>query len=191
MMQDIYEPIDMNQLPLTRYQEHEEFVADLDDDKNSRLSRDRRRYAKEIKRLERQLEDLHAAHDVSLGEVRNLRRDRDSHQDEAREAEAGFHRQQGEITQRDGVIKKINDQLDKMRGDSINLRIKLEEIHGQRSSLRKDLQELRATLEDRDSRLEDMRVMLENRNDEVAAMEERVTHTREERDRLQLRHNAG
>ena len=34
-----------------------------------------------------------------------------------------------------------------------------------------------------------MRVMLENRNDEVAAMEERVTHTREARDSLQLRHN--
>ena len=32
-------------------------------------------------------------------------------------------------------------------------------------------------------------MMLENHNDEVAAMEERVTHTREERDRLQLRHN--
>ena len=31
--------------------------------------------------------------------------------------------------------------------------------------------------------------MLENRNDEVAAMEERVTHTREARDSLQLRHN--
>ena len=31
--------------------------------------------------------------------------------------------------------------------------------------------------------------MLENCNDEVAAKEERVTHTREERDRLQLRHN--
>jgi len=31
--------------------------------------------------------------------------------------------------------------------------------------------------------------MLENRNDEAAAMEGRVTHTREERDRLQLRHN--
>ena len=32
-------------------------------------------------------------------------------------------------------------------------------------------------------------MMLENHNVEVAAMEERVTHTREERDRLQLRHN--
>ena len=37
--------------------------------------------------------------------------------------------------------------------------------------------------------LESMRVMLENRNDEVAAMEERVTHAREARDSLQLRHN--
>ena len=31
--------------------------------------------------------------------------------------------------------------------------------------------------------------MLENHNDEVATMEERVIHTREERDRLQLRHH--
>ena len=31
--------------------------------------------------------------------------------------------------------------------------------------------------------------MLEYRNDEVAVMEERVTHSREERDRLQLHHN--
>jgi len=33
---------------------------------------------------------------------------------------------------------------DKMRGNSVNLRIKLDELRGQRSSLRKDLQELRA-----------------------------------------------
>jgi hypothetical protein len=37
--------------------------------------------------------------------------------------------------------------------------------------------------------LESMRVILENCNDEVVAKEERVTHTREGRDRLQLRHN--
>ena len=42
-----------------------------------------------------------------------------------------------------------------------------------------------ATLEN----LETMRVILENCNDEVATMEERVTDTREGRDRLQLRHN--
>ena len=42
-----------------------------------------------------------------------------------------------------------------------------------------------ATLEN----LETMRVILENCNGEVATMEERVTHTREGRDRLQLRHN--
>jgi len=75
-----------------------------------------------------------------------------------------------------------------MRGESVYLRIKLEEFRGQHSSLRRNLQELQATLEDRDSRLEDLRAMLENRNDEVAALEERVSHTREERDRLQLRH---
>jgi chromosome segregation ATPase len=92
----------------------------------------------------------------------------------------------GVITQRDGVITKLNDQVDKMRDGSVILRIKLEEI---RSKLRKELQDLQATLEDRDSRLEDMRVMLENRNDEVVALVERVSHTREERDCLQLHHN--
>jgi chromosome segregation ATPase len=75
-----------------------------------------------------------------------------------------------------------------MRGKSVNLRIKLNELRGQRSWLRRDVQELRVTLEDRNSRLEDMRVMLVNRNDEVAALEERVSSTRDERNRLQLRH---
>ena len=84
----------------------------------------------------------------------NMRRDRNSHQNEVRKAEAGFHRQQGEITLRDGVITKLKDQVDKMRGDSINLNVKLEELRSQRSSLQKDLQDLRATLDDRDSRLE-------------------------------------
>ena len=76
-----------------------------------------------------------------------------------------------------------------MRGKSVNLRIKLEELRGQHSSLRIELQSLLATLADRDSRLEDIRVILENRNDEVAALEERVSHTRKERDHLQLHHN--
>jgi len=44
-------------------------------------------------------------------------------------------------------------------------------------------------MEDRDLRLEELRVMLDNRNEEVAAMEERVTHIREARGSLQLRHN--
>ena len=83
-------------------------------------------------------------------------------------AEAGPQRQQGEVTQREGVIARLTDQVDKMRGDSVSLRIKLDELRGQRTALRKEVQELRATLEDRDSRLEDMRVMLENCNDEVA-----------------------
>jgi chromosome segregation ATPase len=107
----------------------------LDDEENSRSNRDRRRYTEEIERLEQQLEDLHGAHDAALIELRNLRRDRDSHKDDVREAEAGFHRHQGKIKQRDGVITKLKDQVDKMRGDSI----KLEELRSQRSSLQ-DLQ---------------------------------------------------
>jgi len=76
-----------------------------------------------------------------------------------------------------------------MRGYSVNQRIKLDELRGQPTALRKEVQELRTTLGGRDSRLEELRVMLENHNDEVAAIEERVTHTREARDSLQLPHN--
>ena len=67
-------------------------------------------------------------------------------------AEAGLHRQQGEVTQCDGVITRLTDLVDKMRGESAHPRIKLDELRDQSSSLRKDLQELRATLEDRNSR---------------------------------------
>ena len=49
------------------------------------------------------------AHDAALIELRNLRRDCHSHQDEVREAEAGFHRQQGEITQCEGIITELKD----------------------------------------------------------------------------------
>ncbi len=89
--------------------------------------------------------------------------------DEAKAADAGLHRQQGEVAQREGVIARLH---------SVNQRIKLDELRGQRTALRKEVQELRTTLEDRDSRLEEL---LENRNDEVAAIEEKVTHTREVR----------
>jgi t-SNARE complex subunit (syntaxin) len=48
-----------------------------------------------------------------------MRWDRNSYHGEARQAEAGFQRQQDEITQREGVITKLTDLVDKMRGDSI------------------------------------------------------------------------
>ena len=121
--------------------------------------------------MEQQLEDLRLEYEVASTELQRLQR------------------QQGEVAHREGVIAKLTDQVDKMRGDSINQRSKIEELCGQRTALRKEIQELRITLEDRDLRLEELRVMLENRNEEVAAMEERVTHTREARGSLQLRHN--
>ena len=175
---------EINQLLITRYQEHEDREVDLDDEENSRSSRERCRYTDQIERLEQQLEDLLLEHEVASAELNRVRRDRDDYHDEAKAAEAGLQRQQGEVAQREGVIARLTDQVDKMRGDSVNQRIKLDSI-----ALRKEVQELRTTLEDQDSRLEELRVMLENRNDEVAAMEERVTHTRETRDSLPRRHN--
>jgi len=102
-----------------------------------------------IERLEQQLKDLRREYEVASSELHRLRRDRDDYHDEAKAAEAGLQRQQGEVAQRERVITRLTDQVDKMRGDSVNPRIKLDELRGQRTTLRKDLQELRATLEDR------------------------------------------
>ena len=136
--------------------------------------------------MEQQLEDRRLEYEGVSAELQRLRRDRaDFH----RAAEVGLQRQQNEVAQREGVIARLTDQVDKMRGDSINQRVKLDELRNQRTALRKEVQELRAIMEDRDLRLEELRVMLDNRNEEVAAMEERVTHTREARGSLQLRHN--
>ena len=83
--------------------------------------------------MEQQLEDLRLEYEVATSELHRLRRDRDSYHDEAKEAEAGLHRQQGDVTQRDGVITRLADLVDKMRGESVNLRIKLDELRGQHS----------------------------------------------------------
>jgi chromosome segregation ATPase len=139
--------------------------------------------------LEQQLEDRRLEYEGVSAELQRLRRDRADFHDEIRAAEVGIQRQQDEVAQREGVIARLTDQVDKMRGDSINQRIKMDDLRNQRTALRKTLQELRATMEDRDLRIEELRVMLDNRNEEVAAMEERVTHTREARDSLQLHYN--
>ena len=150
MVRDLSELNDMNQLLITRYQEHEDREADLDDEENSRSSRDRRRYTDQI---EQQLGALCSEYEVAGAELHRLRRDRDGFHDETKAAEAGLQQQQG-------VVTRLNDRVDKMRGDSVNQRIKLDELRGQRTALRKEVQELRATLKDRDSRLEELRVML-------------------------------
>ena len=53
-----------------------------------------------------------------------------------RAAEAGLQRRQDEVAQREGVIARLTDQVDKMRGDPVNQRIKLDELRGQRTALR-------------------------------------------------------
>ena len=49
-------------------------------------------YTEQIEQLEQQLEDLRMEYGIATSEFHNLRQDRDSCHDEAREAEAGLHR---------------------------------------------------------------------------------------------------
>jgi hypothetical protein len=69
MVHDLSELNDINRLLIIRFQEHENFEANLDDEENSKSSRDRCRYTEEIEQLEQQLEDLRGAHDTALIEL--------------------------------------------------------------------------------------------------------------------------
>ena len=97
-MHDLSELNEINRLLITRYQEYEDREADLDDEENSRSSRDRRRFTDQIERLEQQLEDLRLEYEVARSELHRLRRDRDDYHNEAKAAEAGLQRQQGSPT---------------------------------------------------------------------------------------------
>ena len=118
MVNDLSELNEMNRLLITRYQEYEDREAEVDDEENSRSCREQRRYMDQTERLEQQLEDLRLAYEVASTELQRLQR------------------QQGEVAQCEGVIVKLTDQVDKMRGDCLNQRSKIEELHGQSTALR-------------------------------------------------------
>ena len=67
-MHDLLELNEIDRLLMTRYKEHEDLEADLDDEENSRSSRDRRRYTEQIERLEQQLEGLRLEYEVATSE---------------------------------------------------------------------------------------------------------------------------
>ena len=97
--------------------EHDGASLRLEDDENSRSSRERRRYTDQIEHLEQQLEDLRLEYEVANTELQRL----------------CLQRQQGEAAQREGIVAKLTDQVDKLRGDTIIQRIKIDELRGQRS----------------------------------------------------------
>ena len=81
--------------------------------------------------MEQQLEDRRLEYKEVSAELQRLRRDRADFRDEIRAAEVGLQRQQDEVAQREGVIARLTDQVDKMRGDSINQRIKMDDLRNQ------------------------------------------------------------
>jgi len=70
---DLLELNEIDRLLMTRYKEHEDLEADLDDEENSRSSRDRRRYTEQIERLEQQLEGLRLEYEVHGKKVGKIR----------------------------------------------------------------------------------------------------------------------
>ena len=68
MVHDLSEPNEINRLLITRYQEHEDREADLDDEENSQYSR----YTDQIERLEQQLEDLRLEYEVASSDIHRL-----------------------------------------------------------------------------------------------------------------------
>jgi len=92
IVHDLSELNELNQLLITRYKEHEDREADIDDEENSRSSRDRCRYTDQIEHLEQQLDALHSEYEVASAELHRLRRDRDDYHDEAKAAGVGLQR---------------------------------------------------------------------------------------------------
>jgi hypothetical protein len=72
MVHDLSELNEIIRLLITRYQEHEDREADLDDEETSRSSRDRCRYTDQIERLEQQLEDLRLEYEVASSDIHRL-----------------------------------------------------------------------------------------------------------------------
>jgi len=79
MVNDLLELNEMNRLLITRYQEYEDREAEVDDEENSRSSRERRRYTDQIDRLKQQLEDRRLEYEGVSAELHRLRRDRDDY----------------------------------------------------------------------------------------------------------------
>ena len=84
MVADLSELNDMNRLLITRYQEYEDREAEVDDEENSRSSRERRRYTDQIDHLEQQLEDRRLEFEGMSAELQRLRNDRADYHDEIR-----------------------------------------------------------------------------------------------------------
>ena len=88
MVNDLSELNEMNRLLITRYQEYED--REVDDEDNSRSSRERCRYTDQIDRLEQQLEGRRLEYEGVSAELQRLRTDRDDYHDEAWAAKAGL-----------------------------------------------------------------------------------------------------
>ena len=65
------DPISLWAIASPKYEDRD---ADLEDDENSRSSRERRRYTDQIEHLEQQLEDLRLEYEVAKTELQRLQR---------------------------------------------------------------------------------------------------------------------
>ena len=80
------------------------------------------------------------------------------------EAESEVRRQGAELSNRDGTIAKLTDQLYKVTRDSIKKSTKIDDLRNQRTGLRNKLDEqaalLQTAVDERDSELDNLRALL-------------------------------
>ena len=155
---------------------------------NSRRNRD-------CRRNESETEALHQSNERNAS-AKNLT-----------EAESGARRQVVELAARDGTITKLKEQLDKVTSDSIKESTTIEDLHGdsskkaakiedlsnQRTRLRNRMDEqaalLQIAVEERDSEFDNLRALLSISTEDISALEENLSQSPNERERLQLRYN--
>ena len=91
------------------------------------------------------------------------------------EAESEVRRQGAELSNRDGTIAKLTDQLYKVTRDSIKKSTKIDDLRNQRTGLRNKLDEqaalLQTAVDERDSELDNLRALLSISTDYILKLE--------------------
>ena len=185
-------------------QEDEEAAQELRE--QNRRSRDHHQHESELDTLRNNNEQLRELLDEETKKSERLIRDRDRVAKNLAEAESGARRQGAELSNREGTITRLTDQLDKVTKDSIkksttindlqrdfNKKVtKVEELRTQRTGLRNRLDEQAALFQEavneRESELDNLRALLSISYDDIAALEATMNQSRDDKERLQLRY---
>jgi phage shock protein A len=175
--------------------------AELDEeDEYPLLRRVRRECAKRMKDCEDRLKQLQSDRQRQASLLEKARKDLADAKDEADDAQRGaitkFNEQkryESHIQRLQSEVYRANSAVEKMRTESVGLRVKIQDVRDERANLQRMHDNAEAdnqrAVEERDSTILDLQSLLERRNQELDGLEQSVATAQDERTRLQLHSN--